>query len=271
MTEREWDASRYDSAHSFVWERGRGVVDLLGPQPGERILDLGCGTGHLTAQITESGVEAVGIDASEDMVMVASENYPHIRFEVADARSLPFENEFDAVFSNAVLHWVRPPEAVVESVWRTLRPGGRFVAEFGGENNIRTIMTAVGEALDALEHGGAEVYRPNKYFPPLDEYVSLLESRDFRVMYSDHFERPTPLDGGEEGLRRWLRMFGWDYLSPLSPEQREGVVSHVENATRSTLYSDGTWTADYWRIRFEAIKRVSNKASTPVRGELVEP
>ncbi len=254
MTQREWDASRYDSAHSFVWERGRGVVDLLGPQPGERILDLGCGTGHLTAQIAESGVEVVGIDASEDMVRVASENYPDIRFEVADARSLPFENEFDAVFSNAVLHWVRPPEAVVESVWRTLRPGGRFVAEFGGENNIRTIMTAVGEALDALEHGGAEVYRPNKYFPPLYEYVSLLESRDFRVAHSAHFERPTPLDGGEEGLRRWLRMFGWDYLSPLSPKQREEVVSHVENAARSTLYSDGTWTADYWRIRFEAFK-----------------
>ena len=254
MTQREWDASRYDNAHSFVWERGRGVVDLLGPQSGERILDLGCGTGHLTAQIAESGVEVVGIDASEDMVRVASENYPGIRFEVADARSLPFENEFDAVFSNAVLHWVRPPGAVVESVWRTLRLGGRFVAEFGGENNIQTIMTAVGEALSTLEQNGVKVYRPNKYFPPLDEYVSLLESRDFRVANSAHFERPTPLDGGEEGLRRWLRMFGWDYLSPLSPEQREGVVSHVENATRSTLYCDGTWTADYWRIRFEAFK-----------------
>ena len=254
MTVREWDASRYDSAHSFVWERGRGVVELLAPQPGELILDLGCGTGHLTAQIAESGAEVVGIDSSEDMVRVASQNYPNILFEVADARSLPFEGEFDAVFSNAVLHWVRPPEAVVESVRRALRPRGRFVAEFGGENNIRTIMTAVGEALDALEQDGTEVYRPNKYFPPLDEYVSLLESRDFRVANSDHFERPTPLDGGEEGMRRWLRMFGWDYLSPLTPSQREEVVAHVEGVTRSTLYAEGTWTADYWRIRFEAFK-----------------
>ena len=183
MTGREWDASRYDSAHSFVWERGKGVVELLAPKPGEGILDLGCGTGHLTSQIAESGAEVVGIDSSEDMVRVASENYPNIRFEVADARSLPFEGKFDAVFSNAVLHWVRPPEAVVESVRRALRPGGRFVAEFGGENNIRAIMTAVDEALDALERNGTEVYRPNKYFPPLDEYVSLLESRDFRVAY----------------------------------------------------------------------------------------
>ena len=117
---------------------------------------MGCGTGHLTAQIAESGAEVVGIDSSEDMVRVASENYPHIRFEVADARSLPFEGEFDAVFSNAVLHWVRPPEAVVDSVRRALRPGGRFVAEFGGENNIRAIMTAVGEALDALERNGTK-------------------------------------------------------------------------------------------------------------------
>ena len=254
MTERKWDASRYDRAHSFVWERGRGVVELLAPAPGERVLDLGCGTGHLTALIAESGAEVVGIDSSEDMVGVASGNYPNIRFEVADARSLPFDAEFDAVFSNAVLHWVRPPEAVVQSVWRALKPGGRFVAEFGGENNIRTIMTAVGQALDALERDGTEVYRPNKYFPPLDEYGSLLEGRDFRVAYSAHFERPTPLDGGEDGLRRWLRMFGWDYLSPLSPEQREQVVTHVEKATRPTLYTDGTWTADYWRLRFAAYK-----------------
>ena len=109
MTERKWDASRYDSAHSFVWERGRGVVELLAPARGERILDLGCGTGHLTSLIAESGAEVVGIDSSEDMVRVASKNYPNIRFEVADARSLLFDGEFDAVFSNAVLHWGPPP------------------------------------------------------------------------------------------------------------------------------------------------------------------
>ena len=254
MTERAWDAGRYDSAHSFVWERGRGVVELLAPVPGERILDLGCGTGHLTAYIAESGAEVVGIDSSEDMVRVASQNYPNILFEVADARSLPYVAEFDAVFSNAVLHWVRPPEAVIESVWRALRPGGRFVAEFGGENNIRAIMTAVGHALDALEAHGAEVYKPNMYFPPLDEYVSLLETQGFSVARSAHFERPTPLDGGEEGMSMWLRMFGWDYLSQLSPTQRDEVVAHVEKATRSTLYTNGGWTADYWRIRIEAFK-----------------
>ena len=254
MTEREWDAGRYDSAHSFVWERGRGVVELLAPVPGERILDLGCGTGHLTTHIAETGAKVVGIDSSEDMVRVASQNYPNILFEVADARSLPYVAEFDAVFSNAVLHWVRPPEAVIESVWRALKSGGRFVAEFGGENNIRAIMTAVGHALDALEAQGTEVYKPNMYFPLLDEYVSLLETQGYSVARSTYFARPTPLDGGEEGMSAWLRMFGWDYLSLLSPTQRHEVVAHVEKATRSTLYTNGGWTADYWRIRIEAFK-----------------
>ena len=254
MTEREWDASRYDSAHSFVWERGRGVVEMLAPAPGERILDLGCGTGHLTAHIAETGAEVVGTDSSDDMVRVASQNYPSIHFEVADARSLPYGAEFDAVFSNAVLHWIRPPEAVIESVWCALRPGGRFVAEFGGANNIRAIMNAVGQALEALEKRGAAVYKPDMYFPPLDEYVSLLEAQGFSVARSLHFVRPTPLDGGEHGMSKWLRMFGWDYLSPLSTTQRDEVVAHVEKVTRSTLYTDGTWIADYWRIRIEAFK-----------------
>ena len=128
------------------------------------------------------------------------------------------------------------------------------MAEFGVRTNIRAIMTAVGEALDALEQDGTEVYRPNKYFPPLDEYVPLLESRDFRVAYSDHFERPTPLDGGEEGMRRWLRMFGWDYLSSLTPSQREEVValSRRRPGRRCTLKVRGRPTTG--EFRFESFR-----------------
>ncbi len=254
MTTREWDARQYDRAHSFVWERGRGVVDLLAPLAGERILDLGCGTGHLTELISASGAEVVGIDSSDDMVRAARQNYPHVRFEVADARELPYDAEFDAVFSNAVLHWVRPPEAAVQSVWRSLRHGGRFVAEFGGANNIKTIMTAVSEALDVLAKRGTRVYKPNMYFPPLREYAVLLELHGFRIGRAEYFERRTPLDGGEEGMSKWLRMFGWDYLSPLSSSQRDEVIAHVEKATREVLYANGGWSADYWRIRIEAFK-----------------
>ena len=117
-------------------------------------------------------------------------------------------------------------------------------------------MNAVGQALDALEALGVGVYKPNMYFPPLDDYVALLETQGFSVTRSSHFERPTSLDGDEQGMSMWLRMFGWDYLSPLSPPQRDEVIAHVEKVTRSTLYADGTWTADYWRLRIEASKPV---------------
>jgi trans-aconitate methyltransferase len=134
--EAEWNANLYDAKHAFVWKYGADLVPLLAPQSGERILDIGCGTGHLTAQIAESGARVVGVDRSPEMATAARKAYPKLQFEVADARDLPFRDEFDAVFSNAMLHWIREPELVVRSVRNALRPGGRFVAEFGGKGNI---------------------------------------------------------------------------------------------------------------------------------------
>lgn len=255
--ERRWDARRYDGHHSFVWEHATDLIELLAPKCDERILDLGCGTGHLTAQIAESGAAVVGLDASVDMVRQASQNYPEIRFEVQDARSLPFVSEFDAVFSNAVLHWIRPPEAAIESMWRVLKSGGRLVAEFGGRGNIAAILKAVNESLDTLESGNAAARRADFYFPKVGEYTSLLERFGFEVTLAAHFDRPTPLDGGQEGMRSWLQMFGKDYLGPLSSRQRDELISNVEEATRPALYCDGKWVADYKRIRVRAFKSVT--------------
>ncbi len=254
MTEGRWDASRYDSDHSFVWEHAGDLLKLLAPKAGEKILDLGCGTGHLTAQIAESGASVVGIDGSDDMVRQASKNYSEILFDVQDARSMSFDNEFDAVFSNAVLHWIRPPEEVVESVWRALKPGGRFVAEFGGKGNINAILAAVNGSLDTLESGNTAVRRPDLYFPTIGEYAALLEQHGFYVAHAAHFERPTVLNGGKEGMRTWLQMFGRDYLAPLSPRQRDQLIMHVEEVTRPMLYHNGEWVADYKRIRVQAFK-----------------
>ena len=254
MTVRRWDADRYDNDHSFVWERGLELVEMLAPQQNETILDLGCGAGRLAARIAELGASVVGVDSSKDMVRRASQNYPDILFQVGDARSLPYREDFDAVFSNAALHWIQPPELVVESVRKSLKRGGRFVAEFGGACNIRTILSAVNLALDAIESMGETVYRPNLYFPTIGEYASLLEGKGFRVASAAHFERPISLNGGENGLRLWLQMFGLDYLDPLPPEQREYLIARVEEATRPALYHDGQWTADYWRIRVHAVK-----------------
>ena len=138
-----WDAKLYDDKHSFVWKHGASLVELLSPKPGESVLDLGCGTGHLTAQIAEAVASVLGIDSSPQMIDEARRIFPDVRFEVQDARSLPYTEQFDAVFSNAALHWIKEAEQVVQGVSRALKPGGRFVAEFGGKGNVQAILAAV--------------------------------------------------------------------------------------------------------------------------------
>src|ERR1700690_2188618 len=140
MTAPAWDAKLYDDKHSFVWEKARGVVELLAPQPGERILDLGCGTGHLTAEIAAVGALTVGIDQSADMIAQARRQFPGLRFEVCDAREIPFTGEFDAVFSNAALHWIPEAEKVIRGVANGDQPNGELAAEMGGTGNIRPHM-----------------------------------------------------------------------------------------------------------------------------------
>src|SRR6202171_1113386 len=142
----EWNANLYDAKHAFVWKYAADLLPLLAPQPGERILDIGCGTGHLTAQIADSGARVVGVDRSPEMVNAARRAYPHLQFELTDARDLSYRTEFDAVFSNATLHWIHEPELVIRSVRNALRPGGRFVAELGGKGNIRKMQSAFDQA-----------------------------------------------------------------------------------------------------------------------------
>ena len=143
----EWNVNLYDAKHAFVWKYGADLLPLLAPQSGERILDIGCGTGHLTAKIAESGARLVGVDRSPEMVNAARKVYPNLQFEVADARDLRFHKEFDAVFSNATLHWIHEPELVIRSILNSLRQGGRIVAEFGGKGNIRKMQSAFDHAL----------------------------------------------------------------------------------------------------------------------------
>src|SRR5262245_22336955 len=138
-----WDAGLYDGRHAFVWRHGASLVELLAPKPGERVLDLGCGTGHLTARIAEAGAVAVGLDGSAEMLKQARAAYPQLEFVQADARDFRFDEPFDAVFSNAVLHWINEPAAVIRCVRDALKPGGRFVAEFGGRGNVRAVVAAL--------------------------------------------------------------------------------------------------------------------------------
>jgi len=246
-----WNADLYDSSHSFVWKYGASLIELLNPQAGERILDLGCGTGHLTAKIAEVAGEVVGFDSSPEMIDQACRAYPAIRFEVADAREFSLGSGFDAVFSNAVLHWVKQPEAAIMCIHHSLRPGGRFVAEFGGHGNTRQMVAALLRQAAAF---GAGDYEIPWYYPGIAEYSSLLERNGFEVTYASLFERPTPLEG-EEGMQKWFEMFCGSLLSRLSPADRPACLAAIDADLRPTLYRDGQWTADYRRLRVVAVRK----------------
>jgi len=246
----QWNAELYDDKHSFVWKMAAGVLELLEAKSGERILDLGCGTGHLTAQIAGTGAKVVGVDKSPDMIQQAREKYPALQFEVMDAREMAFPESFDAVFSNATLHWIKEPERVIAAIAKTLRPGGRFVAEFGGKGNTRELLAAVERAWAKL--GLPEPAPKPWYYPSIAEYAALLEEHGFEVTYAILFDRPTPLEDGEHGLRNWLEMFGAVFLDKLPVDQREQAIAAVEREARPALFHDGRWVMDYRRLRVVA-------------------
>lgn len=246
-----WDAELYEARHAFVWKFGEGVLDLLDPKPGEQVLDLGCGTGQLTQQIAERGAKVVGLDASPEMIGQARQNYPHLRFVLGDAAKMNFQSQFDAVFSNAALHWMVDANAVASAISRALRPGGRLAAELGGRGNIHHIEEAI--AL-VLHKRGLELedYR-RTFFPSIGEYASILEANHLEVRSAILFERPTMLEG-ESGMANWLRQFASYYFDPLPAREREQALAEVAERLRPVLFIDGTWHADYRRLRVVARK-----------------
>ena len=246
----DWDPDRYDGDHAFVYEYGADVLGLLDPSPGERILDLGCGTGHLTARIAEAGATVVGLDTSAEMLETAREAHPELALVRADAHHFAVAEPFDAVFTNAALHWVERPAAVFARVADALGPGGRFVGEFGGHGNVAAIVEAVEAELAARGLEGENPW----YFPTIGAFASELEGHGFEVRHAELFDRPVELDGGEDGLRSWLAMFGDSLLAPVEGEEREAVLDGVEERLRPTQFEDGAWVADYRRLRFVAVR-----------------
>lgn len=245
-----WDARLYDDRHAFVWRNGASLVELLAPRRGERILDLGCGTGHLTAQLASTGAEVVGIDASQAMVDEARGNHPGLQFVVADARNYRADDPFDAVFSNAALHWIRPPEAAVRTIHDALRPGGRFVAEFGGRGNVGHLVAAL-RRLQAEYFPNAAL--PDWYFPGVAEYATLLETAGLEVREAWLFDRPTPLEG-PDGLRSWVRMFATDAVTAVGTDREDKFFSRLEDCVRAELFREAGWFADYRRLRITAVR-----------------
>lgn len=253
-TAEQWNAQLYDAKHTFVWRRGEGVFELLKPERGERILDLGCGTGHLTAKIAATGALATGLDSSPAMIEEARKNYPSLQFCLADARGFHFDDPFDAVFSNAALHWITEARASIECVRAALKPGGRFVAEFGGKGNVEILIRGFYAAFDAI--GCHPRNDPNPwYFPGIAEYSTLLEQCGLEVVFAALIDRPTPLEDGETGLRTYIRMFAGNFCAAVPSAKQEAFVSQVETILRPALFKDGYWELDYRRLRVKARKR----------------
>ena len=249
----QWNAAQYDAKHAFVYEKAKGLVDLLSPKAGERILDLGCGTGALTAEIAARGAIILGVDGSEAMIAQAKKKSPELRFEICDARKLRFHAEFDAVFSNAVLHWITEAEQVIEGVARALKTGGRFVAEFGGKGNIQRLVAGFHRAFSALgiqEPDGVSPW----FYPSVAEYSTLLERHGLEVRQALLFERPTVLEEGERGLESWIRMFRQGFVEKMGEENAQRWILEVERQCRNELFRDGSWVLDYRRLRIAAWK-----------------
>lgn len=248
MTKQSWNATQYALNGRFVADLAGGVIDLLDPRPAERILDLGCGDGALTAKIAASGAEVKGVDSSESMVAAAQAI--GIAAQVTSADALDFNHEFDAVFSNAALHWMRNQDTVLAGVHRALKTGGRFVAEMGGHGNIAAIQVALMAVLAKREIDAA--HAEHNYFPTPAAYESRLRHHGFDVHYIELIPRPTRLP--ESGMHGWLETFRRGVFEQLPEGEREEAIEETVRLLKPVLCDElGKWTADYVRLRFLAV------------------
>ena len=247
-TGQTWNTAAYAANGRFVATLAAGVVELLAPRAGEHILDLGCGDGALTEQLAATGADVLGVDNSPAMLEAARKR--GLRVDQHSADALPYHHEFDAIFSNAALHWLsaeRQP-ALLAGVHRALRPGGRFVAEMGGQGNIAAIRTALSAVLEPYgidtEHAAASFY------PSPGVYRLLLENAGFTVDSIELIPRPTPLPNGMEA---WLETFRNGVLDRLNTGDRAAALARTVTLLEPILRDgDGNWTADYVRLRFAA-------------------
>jgi trans-aconitate methyltransferase len=249
-----WDPAEYGRRGAFVHQLAGGVLEWLDARPNERILDLGCGDGQLTQRIAATGAQVSGADLSPEMVAAA--RLRGLNAEVANAEALPHaDGAFDAVFSNAALHWVRDHEAMLTQVYRVLEPSGRFVAEMGGHGNIAAIRVAFIAAL--ARHGLANKEDGVNYYPTPEAYTRRLERHGFRVERIALIPRPTPL--GEGGIDSWLRTFRKGVLDSVPAELDQTIIDETADLLSTALRDEeGHWTADYVRLRFVAVKRSSH-------------
>ncbi|MCO5936024.1 methyltransferase domain-containing protein [Mucilaginibacter sp. RB4R14] len=251
----KWNAELYDDKHSFVFQYGENVLELLNAKPGEHILDLGCGTGYLTSEIQKLGAVATGIDTSPEMIAKARATYLNADFFVADGADFDFDDKFDAVFSNAALHWIKNADGAIKSVYNALKSGGRFVAEMGGKGNVQQMVAATTLALN--KHGYQVPQNGNPwYFPSTAEYATKLEAAGFRVTFTAHFDRKTQLQDGQQGVAKWLTMFGSSFFAEVPEDKLPQILNEITDELEPHYNDNGQWYSDYKRLRFTAVKEI---------------
>lgn len=248
-----WDAHVYDTSLKFVSDYGKEVVALLNAKPGETILDIGCGTGDLSAEIAAVGTKVIGLDNAEEMLQRAAKKYPQITFLKADAQDFKLDEPVDAVFSNAALHWIPNQESVLENIYRSLKTPGRLVVELGGKGNVQKIIDSIQASI--IEAGYQTVQLGDIfYFPSIGEYASLLEKVGFEVETCHLFERPTLIMDGAEGFQNWINVLGIRLFQNVPLLKRQEVIDRAIALMMNKLEKDERYFADYVRLRVSAKK-----------------
>jgi len=249
-----WNPALYEAKNAFVFHLAEDILAKLAARAGESILDLGCGTGQLTDRLASQGTQVTGLDASVEMLTQARTNYPNVSFVQGDVRTFRLNQRFDAIFSNAALHWVAEHDQVARSVFYHLKPGGRFVAELGGKGNLAAMI----EAVEGVLSDRYQMTCPSRLcpwtFPTLGQFTSALESQGLRVLEARWFERLTPLAEGQDGMRHWLEAFMQNYLTALPASQQPDAVAAIQDRLRPRWFNGSQWHVDYARLQVVAIK-----------------
>lgn len=247
----KWNAQNYKDNFHFVSQYGEDVISLLTVLKGSRVIDLGCGNGTLTKKLVEQGYDVIGIDASEDMITFAQKEYPTLSFSQGDALSFKLEEKADAIFSNAVFHWIdeKKQEAMIDNISKQLREGGELVCEFGGYG----CGEAVHSELEKCFTKRGLIYPRTFYFPTVGEYAPILEKYGLRVEFATLFDRPT-VQKSEHGVIDWINMFVTKPFEGMDNNIKNDILQEAENALRDCLFLDGKWYIDYVRIRIRARK-----------------
>jgi len=249
-----WNPDLYDKNYSYVSEYGKELINLLNPQKNEIILDLGCGSGELTSKIDRHSYKAIGIDNSIEMIKKAKSKYPTVEFINGDVRNFTISIFFDAVFSNAVLHWIPDAVTAIKNISKHMKSGGRFVTEFGGKGCLHIVINEILYLMND-KHISFPVINDVLYYPSVSEYTTLLEKNGFEVVFACLFDRPTELNGGYDGLKNFIEMFLNWIFTKTAPKEKKEIIEMLYNRLENRLYINNKWIVDYRRIRVIANKK----------------